>query len=135
MLHSSTNVLTSLFVRGRHLGCACWLLTQKNHVVSLICRTNYTFMIIWRLRSAKEREQILEELDALMDRKVLLQLYMRATDEKHSFWYINLLNEKDAMFYRNFDQKMLVVDKDAHDQVPSASTASRNPGQLRALGA
>ena len=92
-------------------------------------------MIIWGLRSAKEREQILEELDALLDRKVLLQLYMRGTDEKHSFFYVNLLNEKDAMFYRNFDQKMLVVDKDAHDQVPSASTASRNPGQLRALGA
>ena len=91
-------------------------------------------MLIWRLRSAKEREQILEELDALMDRKVLLQLYMRATDEKHSFWYINLLNEKDAMFYRGFSQKMLVLDK-ADDQVPSASTASRNPGQLRALGA
>ena len=70
-----------------------------------------------------------------MDRKVLLQLYMRATDEKHSFWYINLLSEMDSMYYRNFDQKMLVVDKDAHDQVPSASTASRNPGQLRALGA
>ncbi len=123
VLHSSTNVLTSLFVRGRHLGCACWLLTQKNRVVSLICRTNYCWMLIWRLRSAKEREQILEELDALMDRRVLLQLYMRATDEKHSFWYINLLNEKDAMFYRNFDQKMLVVDKD--DQVPSAPSTSR----------
>ena len=80
-------------------------------------------MLIWRLRSAKEREQILEELDALMDRRVLLQLYMRATNEKHSFWYINLLNEKDAMFYRNFDQKMLVVDKD--DQVPSASQETR----------
>ena len=24
VMHSSTNVLTSLFVRGRHLGCACW---------------------------------------------------------------------------------------------------------------
>ncbi len=123
VLHSSTNVLTSLFVRGRHLGCACWLLTQKNRVVSLICRTNYCWMLIWRLRSAKEREQILEELDALMDRRVLLQLYMRATDEKHSFWYINLLNEKEGMFYRNFDQKMLVVDKD--DQVPSAPSTSR----------
>ena len=110
-MHSSTNVLTSLFVRGRHLGVACWLLTQKNRVVSLICRTNYCWMLIWRLRSAKERDQILEELDALMDKKVLLQLYLRATSEKHSFWYVNLLNEKDAMFYKNFDQRMLVVDK------------------------
>ena len=62
-------------------------------------------------------------------------LFKRAQDEKHSFIFVNLLNEMDSMFYRNFDQKMLVVDKDAHDQVPSASTASRNPGQLRALGA
>ena len=111
VLHSSTNVLTSLFVRGRHLGCASWLLTQKNRVVSLICRTNYCFLLIWRLRSAKERDQILEELDALLDRKVLLQLYLTATSEKHSFWFINLLNESDSMFYKNFEQKMLVVDK------------------------
>ena len=111
VMHSSTNVLTSLFVRGRHLGCSCWLLTQKNRVVSLICRTNYCFCLIWRLRSAKERDQILEELDALMPRKVLLQLYLTATSEKHSFWYINLLNESDSMFYKNFEQKMLVVDK------------------------
>ena len=27
VMHSSTNVLTSPFVGGRHLGCACWLLT------------------------------------------------------------------------------------------------------------
>ena len=111
VMHSSTNVLTSLFVRGRHLGCAAWLLSQKNRVVSLICRTNYCWMMIWPLRSAKERDQILEELDALMDRKILLQLYLTATAEKHSFWFVNLLNEKDAMFYKNFDQKMLVVDK------------------------
>ena len=92
-------------------------------------------MLIWRLRNAKEREQILQELDALMDRKVLLQLYTRATNEKHSFWFINLLNEQDAMFYRNFDQKMLVVDKDPHDQVPSAATTSRDNGDVHALGA
>ena len=29
VMHSSTNILTSLFVRGHHLGCACLLLTQK----------------------------------------------------------------------------------------------------------
>ena len=25
VMHSSTNILTSLFVRGRHVGVACWL--------------------------------------------------------------------------------------------------------------
>ena len=74
------------------------VLTQKNKVVSFICTSNYCWICIWRLRSAKERDQILEELDALMDRKVLLQLYTRATNEKHSFWFVNLQNEKAVCF-------------------------------------
>ena len=108
VMHSSTNILTSLFVRGRHLGCACWLLTQKLRVVSLICRTNFCWMLIWRLRNSKELSTILEELDALVDRKALLEMYKQATSEKHSFWYINLLNETDQMFYKNFDQRFIL---------------------------
>ena len=108
VMHSSTNILTSLFVRGRHLGCACWLLTQKLRVVSLICRTNFCWMLIWRLRNSKELSSILEELDAIYPRSLLLQMYEMATQEKHSFWYINLLNEKSAMFYKNFEHRMVV---------------------------
>ena len=108
VMHSSTNILTSLFVRGRHLGCACWLLTQKLRVVSLICRTNFCWMLIWRLRNSKELITILEELDALVDRKVLNDMYRMATSEKHSFWYVNLLNEQDQMFYKGFEQRFAI---------------------------
>ena len=108
VMHSSTNILTSLFVRGRHLGCACWLLTQKLRVVSLICRTNFCWMLIWRLRNSKELLTILEELDALVDRKVLNDMYRMATSEKHSFWYVNLLNEHDQMFFRGFEQRFAI---------------------------
>ena len=79
VMHSSTNVLTSLFVRGRHIGAACWLLTQKLRVISNICRTNFCWMLIWRLRNSKELISIHEELDALNDRKILMQMYMLAT--------------------------------------------------------
>ena len=108
VMHSSTNILTSLFVRGRHLGCACWLLTQKLRVVSLICRTNFCWMLIWRLRNSKELFSILEEMDALVDRKLLNEMYSMATSEKHSFWYINLLNERDSMFYKKFEQRFAI---------------------------
>ena len=107
-MHSSTNSLTSLFVRGRHLGCVCWLLTQKLRVVSLICRTNFCWMLVWRLRNSKELISILEELDALHDRRVLMQMYNLATQDKHGFWYINLLNDKEQMFFKGFEQRMLV---------------------------
>ena len=85
VMHSSTNILTSLFVRGRHLGCACWLLTQKLRVVSLICRTNFCWMLIWRLRNSKELLSILEEMDALVDRKLLNEMYSMATSENTLF--------------------------------------------------
>jgi len=123
VMHSSTNVLTSLSVRGRHLGCCCWLLTQKLKVLSLIIRTNFCWVLCWRLRSAVERDQLLgelDDLDALLDRRVLMKMYLTATAEKHSFWYINLLNEQDSMWFKNFDHKMLLVDKDG-SQATSAS--------------
>ena len=69
---------------------------------------NFCWLCIWRLRNSKELQSILEELDALHDRRVLMQMYQLATAEKHSFWYINLLNDKESMFYKNFDQRMIV---------------------------
>ena len=108
VMHSSTNVLTSLFVRGRHIGAACWLLSQKLRVISNTCRTNFWWMMIWRLRNSRELNSILEELDTLHDRKILMHMYMLATQEKHSFWYVNLLNEKEQMFYKNFEHQIVV---------------------------
>ena len=90
-------------------------------------------MLIWRLRSSKERDQILEELDALLDRKVLLQLYLTATSEKHSFWFVNLLNQQDQMFYKNFEQRMLVTNKD--DSLQGPAPAQRLHERGNSLGA
>ena len=125
VMHSATNVLTSLFVRGRHLGCSCWLLTQKLKVQSLIIRTTFCWVLCWRLRSAVERDQLLGELDALLDRRVLMQMYLKVTEEKHSFWFINLLNEQDSMWFKNFEHKMLLIDKDG-SQAKTSTSAGRH---------
>ena len=63
-------------------------------------------MLTWRLRNSKGLLSILEEMDALVDRKLLNEMYSMATSETHSFWYINLLNERDSMFYKNFEQSL-----------------------------
>ena len=31
-----------------------------------------------------------------------------ATADKHGFLFVNLLNERDQMFYKNFDQRFVV---------------------------
>ena len=51
---------------------------------------------------------ILEELDALHERKVRMAMYQPATSNKHDFWYINLLNDKEQMFMKNFEHRMVV---------------------------
>ena len=68
-----------------------------------------------------------------MDRKVLLQLYLKATEQKHSFWYINLLNEQDAMFYKNFEHRMVLIDKDGSQS--KTATQARIHGGGGASGA
>ena len=105
--HSNTNVLTSLFVRGRHLGCSCWLLTHKQKVLSAIMRTNLCWLLVWRLRNSKELTDILEELDALHDRKVLMAMYQLVTSKKHDFWHVNLLSDKQHMSHKNFEHRMV----------------------------
>ena len=108
VMHSSTNALTSLFVCGRHSGCACWLITQKQKVLSTIIRTNLCWLVVWRLRNSKELMSIIEELDALHDRKVLMAMYQLATSNKHDFWFINLLSDKEQMFFKNMTHSMVV---------------------------
>ena len=69
-------------------------------------------MLLWRLRSSAELLSVVEELDALLPRKTLLAMYKVATAEKHSFMYINLLNDDpDSMWYKNLNHRMLLVDK------------------------
>ena len=108
-MHSSTNALTGLFVRGRHTGCACWLLSQKTRVISLICRTNFCWMLIWRMRNAKELAAIIEELDALVDRQTIMGMYRTATADKPGFLFVNLLNERDQMCYKKGSTNVCTV--------------------------
>ena len=60
------------------------------------------------MRNAKELTAIIEELDALVDRKTLMEMYNIATAEKHGFLYVNMLNEKDEMLYKGFDQRFVL---------------------------
>ena len=69
-----------------------------------------------------ERDQLLGELDALLDRRVLMKMYLTATGEKHSFWYINLLNEQDSMWFKNFEHKMFLINKDGSQSQTAAQT-------------
>ncbi len=110
IMHSASNILTTLFIRGRHFGSSCWLSSQKLTAISTVARVNFRFMLVWRLRNAKEIQALMEELSAIYPIKVLREMYETAiSDESHSFWYINLVAKaKEDMFYVRFEEKMVV---------------------------
>jgi len=110
IMHSASNILTTLFIRGRHFGSSCWISSQKLTAISQVARVNFRFLLVWRLRNLKEIQSLLEELSALYPIQVLHEMYQTAiTDEDHSFWYINLVaKKKEDMFFIRFDHKMLL---------------------------
>ena len=109
IMHAASSILTTLFTRGRHLGSSCWLSSQKLTAIATVARVNFRFMCVWRLRNAKEIQSLMEELSALYPVKVLQEMYEMATEEPHSFWYINMVaKSKKDMFFVRFEQKLVL---------------------------
>ena len=86
----NNQALNSCFTRGRHSQISTILSTQKYNAVSTIIRTNMDSMYLFRLRNANDLQAVIDELSALLDKKILLEVYTKATDERFSFLFIKL---------------------------------------------
>ncbi len=113
IMHAAGNILTTLFIRGRHFGSSCWLSSQKLTSISTVARVNFRFLLCWRLRNQKEVMALMEELSAVYPIPVLHQMYETAlADEEHSFWYVNMVaKKKEDMFHIRFEHKMQLEDE------------------------
>ncbi len=112
IMHASGNILTTLFIRGRHFGSSCWLSSQKLTAISTVARVNFRFLLCWRLRNQREVFSLMEELSAVYPIDILHQMYETAIgDEDHSLWYINMVAKKDDMFHIRFEHKMQLEDE------------------------
>ena len=106
-------LLNSMFLRGRHMGLSCILMTQRYRLVDVSTRVNANALFVFRMRNHKDLEAVIEENSALLNRKQLLEVYEHCTVDKFSFLYINL-NESNPQnaFYRCFDAKLSIAEPD-----------------------
>ena len=66
-------------------------------------------MLVWRLRNQKEVISLMEELSAIYPVRILHEMYDLATEEPHSFWFIDLVaKSKASMFYVRFEERLEV---------------------------
>ncbi len=112
VIHSSTNPIAQLFIRGRHSGISTIVSSQKLTLLDPVLRTQATFLCVFRLRNGREYQSLIEELSALQPPDVLREMYQIATEEKYSFWYINLAaHAKRDMFWLRFDGGRMIPDQ------------------------
>lgn len=100
------SILTSLFIRGRHLGISVWFSSQKyKTAIPRIIRLNCSHYIIFRLSQKSEKEAILDEFSALVPMDVLNEIYNEATNEKYSFLYIDKTkHDVNQIFHKRFEK-------------------------------
>ena len=97
-------LLHSLFTRGRHNFISTCVSTQKLRAIATIIRVNATAEIIFKLRSQAELDAVIEEISAVYPKDVILAMYRRATQEPHSFLYVDMTATPDKMFMLRFDK-------------------------------
>ena len=69
-------------------------------------------MYLFRLRNANDLQAVIDELSASLDKKILLQVYMKATEQRFSFLFIKLTSPTiDDMFYVKFDGRTKIQDE------------------------
>ena len=108
VVHSNTNVLAMLFLRGRHLMVSTLLSTQKYRALSTMMRANAQFLVVFRLRNRKELEALIEEVSAVYSPEALQRLYNYATDDPFSFLYVDMMaKRREEMFHLRFEKKIV----------------------------
>ena len=104
----NSQLLWSLYIRGRHLFISTITATQVYKAISPVIRKNITDLYIFRLRNHADMESWLEEMSAIYDKNVLIQLYRIATDKPHGFLYIKVnAKDKHDMFYDSLQNKLV----------------------------
>ena len=94
-----SKLLHSLFTRGRHSFISSIVATQKFKAISNIIRVNATDLYFLNLRNQGDLDAFLDEVSAVADKKMILEMYNIATHEPYSFLYVKLTSrDPNKMF-------------------------------------
>ena len=104
----NSKLLHSLYIRGRHTFISTITATQVYKAISPVIRKNITDFYIFRLRNHADMEAWLEEMSAIYDKKVLIQLYHMATHKPYGFLDIKVnAKKREDMFYDSLQTKLV----------------------------
>ena len=99
------------FSQGGALGISLFICCQNYKAAAggglpRAIRNNCTSMVLFKTKDKKTLKEIAEEVAGEVDEETFLNVYQRATDEPHSFLFIDLNKKKEhlSMFRKNFNE-------------------------------
>ena len=82
--------------------------------LSPVIKVNEKQLDVSKLGNQNDSGSLVEALSALARKDEILELYRTATNEPHSFWYIDLVaKDPNKMFFKNLNQRLLLHTPDA----------------------
>lgn len=136
--------ITSLAVRGRHSNISWIVSSQCLNLVCLPVRKNVRNLIIYRARSQREIESLVEELAAVYDKATLLKIYETAVnDQPFSFLTVKLdAADRRDMFWLRWEARIIpeadgeidVDEEQSDDERQPVRIGGRSPERVRKAG-
>jgi len=115
--------LDNLVIKHRHIGAfpddqpsigvSVFFLVQnyqsKAGGISRAIRNNATNMLIFKMKDKSQIQQIAKEMGGEVDEETFMKVYERATDEPHSFLFVDLFPKglHPSQFRKRFDEFLL----------------------------
>lgn len=84
------------------------MVSQGYKEIPKTIRTNWTGLIVFEIGNEKEVEVIYEEYAMGLKRDDWLELYKHATEEEHSFLYINFQQRRGMRLMKNFSEYLFI---------------------------
>ena len=94
--------------RHRHYSASFIMVSQGYKEIPKTIRTNWTALIVFEIGNEKEVEVIYEEYAMGLKRDDWMELYKYATEDDHSFLYINFQKPKRLRMMKNFEQYLFI---------------------------
>lgn len=100
IMEKKLKAVEELYVRGRHNSISVAFLSQSFHVIPKIIRLNCNYLILRGIESIKEFKLITSNYALNETGQQLYELYKKATEDKFSWFMIDLVSTHPNMKYR-----------------------------------
>jgi type IV secretory pathway VirB4 component len=104
VLERNQSTLSNYFIRARKLNCSLIYITQSYYAVPKMIRQNLTYLIIKKLNTLSDLFRIMREYSLGVDKEQLKEIYESATDTKQNFLLVDLEEDPNNRFRKNFNE-------------------------------